>query len=434
MRIYVESTYFEAPIFATAASQDLVKGVYFRRNTNTDKFIQHVRCEKLQTVRLEPTIFSYASAIYYALIHFKRLQISIAMFELARRRTTDGGSYTLKGLAASLMDIIRSISDAILIIKLTKPTHAIICDPIYQKRSLSNYFILNGIRTFGVANSVIYELDKERFVGYQFIKQYEKIEQHNMQKVEDYIKSRSNGLSLYLDARNAYTCKLPSSAYFNANVVFLHVFRDTPFNSLYKNRLFFEYLDWLKNTIKISVAAQIPIVLKTHPSAVLWGEEQLAWVSKVVNSIDQKDINKYLTIDTEKSNNDAIFTFAKNVITYGGNVKYEYASFGKKPIVINPGLDLNIANILFSIPTNINEYQKLLVNDSKSLDIDSIRLCKKLIFHNEVHRPMYAKFDIGVTYRGTSVTEIDDIFTNRIKIYQNKSSELGRKILNDMLN
>ena len=80
---------------------------------------------------------------------------------------------------------------------------------------------------------------------------------------------RQSGISNYSDASNAYrhSENINSSIHVPSNVIFLHIFRDSPFNCIDNTRIFADYVDWILQTLSIIQYSQEDWLIKAHPSA-----------------------------------------------------------------------------------------------------------------------------------------------------------------------
>ena len=54
----------------------------------------------------------------------------------------------------------------------------------------------------------------------------------------------------------------------------LHIFKDSPFTNIDRNRIFADYYVWVLETLKIISQSKEKWVIRKHPSADRWGEDQ----------------------------------------------------------------------------------------------------------------------------------------------------------------
>jgi hypothetical protein len=145
------------------------------------------------------------------------------------------------------------------------------------------------------------------------------------------------------------------------NYIFLHVFRDSPFHSIDKNRIFVDYVDWIKSTLAIIQSSSSQWTIKVHPSASLWGEDQNLIIKSIMAStygldnvmIDYRDIPS--------------INYMKNldkVVTYNGTAALEAIAFNLKPIVIQRGPWSDFLPDQCYLPRSIADYKQLLLQES----------------------------------------------------------------------
>ena len=352
----------------------------------------------------------------------------LAYYEILRRRTPDHAKPSLIHHMASWRDLICSVFD---VLNLLQPNVNIIVinDPIFSKRLTANFVMYYserfslGLKVFGCVNTVLFQLSKDRRFGHAFIKDTCSLDELSDEKVESYYKKRISGSSNYEDANRAFQPTQNSLIYKDAVVLYLHVFRDTPFHTLEKERIFFEYVDWVYETVKFCIEHKIKIVLKMHPSANVWGENQYAWLHKILGALID---SSFVHIDNQTSNFCDVFAHCKTVVTFSGNVKYEYAMFGKKPIVIMCGQNAEISNKLFIKPITRHAYFSSLQDDAVFVKPEDVGLAKKIVYYLEAISPLYALFDIGTPYRGTSNEQMMAIHRKRMSIISKHEPRISR--------
>lgn len=182
------------------------------------------------------------------------------------------------------------------------------------------------------------------------------------------------------------------------NIILLHIFRDSPFFDLDKERIFIEYVDWLQKTLEIISSSNEDWLIKTHPSSERWGEDQQKWL-KVLrkNVFNNKSWPKNITISDGEYSNMDLFDYCHRVVTFNGTGHLEAACFGVKPIVINDVIlsTLGESNVLKA--STIEQYADYLLKSSSSetFKLSEIMQVKarKLLFLRE-HKLTFAK-DVG---------------------------------------
>jgi hypothetical protein len=228
----------------------------------------------------------------------------------------------------------------------------------------------------------------------------------NFQIISDYFNKRAKGKGNYLDSQIAINQKKNAKKLKNFNVLFLHVFKDSPFNVIDKDRIFTDYFEWIIETLKIIKNSNQLWVIRIHPSSKRWGEDQLKILKKIFQIISD-DIYppKNIIIDQGVYSNNFLINESNKILTFNGSVQLESACYGKKAITISSNLK-EVDKNLNLCPKNITEYKKLILMDqnifmkiAKILD-PKIRLAKYILFIREnLH---YLKKDLNASeiYRG----------------------------------
>ena len=57
-------------------------------------------------------------------------------------------------------------------------------------------------------------------------------------------------------------------------MIFLHVFKDSPYSCIDKKRIFGDYFDWFVSTLRIIGSPNEEWQIRIHPSSKKWGEDQ----------------------------------------------------------------------------------------------------------------------------------------------------------------
>lgn len=96
--------------------------------------------------------------------------------------------------------------------------------------------------------------------------------------VDNYWEQRLRGFSAYEDANLSSSKGSLSPVISYENVIMLHVFRDSPFNYIETSRIFADYIDWALHTFEAIAKSDEKWVVKFHPSAGRWGENQDIWM------------------------------------------------------------------------------------------------------------------------------------------------------------
>jgi len=183
-----------------------------------------------------------------------------------------------------------------------------------------------------------------------------------------YWKGRLKGYGNYEDAKIAFNKKNYKKNYHNFNnIIFLHIFRDSPFNVIDRKRIFSDYVDWIDKTLRILKYSKEDWIIRPHPNFKRWGENSYKTykeiLNKIINNNDLKNV-KYLN---HKIPNIELLKKAKRILTFSGTVHVEAACLGIKPIVISDCTLSNSTSGRFVLkPKNLNQYKKFLLANSNS--------------------------------------------------------------------
>ena len=168
--------------------------------------------------------------------------------------------------------------------------------------------------------------------------------------------------------------------------IFLHIFRDSPFNIIDKTRIFDDYFHWFIETIRIINNSQENWYIKLHPSHILWGENQRQIIDTILKK-NKINLNKNIKIESIKLSNQEIFKHAKRIVTFSGTPHLEVAAYGIKPIVISKNTLESFDNSKVHKPKSLNEYKRLLLKNSSSkifkLNRESKLIARKLLYFRE---------------------------------------------------
>lgn len=406
----------EAILYSSIRLSNKVGTVYFSEEVSLQLLKLGLQNAKFKAQKIKWSVKSLITILLYFHFLITHDQTKLAYYEILRRRTPDHAKPNLIHHMASWKDLVYGVFD---VLDLLQPDVNIIVinDPIFSKRIIASFLIYYSekfslaLKVFGCVNSVLYHLSKDRKFGHSFIRDLRSLDELNIDEVETYYQKRISGSSNYEDANRAFQPTQNTSIYKDAVVLYLHVFRDTPFHTLENDRIFFEYVDWVYETVKYCIEHKIKIVLKMHPSARVWGENQYAWIYKILGTFID---SSFVHLDNQTSNFCDVFAHCRNVVTFSGNVKYEYAMFGKKPIVIMSGQNELLTDKLFTKPDTRNTYFSSLQADAFLVKPEDVCLAKKIVYYLEAISPLYAHFDIGTPYRGTSSEQMMAIQRKRV--------------------
>jgi hypothetical protein len=281
---------------------------------------------------------------------------------------------------------VKSLIIANLLVKDFNTSHAIVHHLVYHERSLLAYLRKNKVEIIFQSFNVLRKLNANVDLSANYLSKnvYKKSKIYISNKeIIKYWKLYLTGKANYIDAKLSSTIKSKNKRYFE-NVVFLHVFRDSSFDCIDKDRIFADYFDWVVATINIIKDSKETWLLRQHPSAKRWGED----TDVIMNYIKMKYFNgkfpKNLVYKTADTSNINQFKNANRVVTYSGHPHLEASCFGKKPIIISRTTLSDYNKELYFKPKNYNEYKKIMLinsNDKRfKLKNKYIIECKRILF------------------------------------------------------
>ena len=130
-------------------------------------------------------------------------------------------------------------------------------------------------------------------------------------------------------------------------------------------------------------------IIRKHPSAERWGENQKKIVDEV-SKVFGKKVPKNIIFENNLKSNLLQFKHTKRLVTFFRNSHLEAACFGIKPIIISKTTLSDYGKNLYFKPKSILDYQKLLLEgkDQKFLITEKeILICKRILFliHNVIN-------------------------------------------------
>ena len=231
----------------------------------------------------------------------------------------------------------------------------------------------------------------------------------------NYWKRRTKGRGYYDLSNHVFTGKINKKIKIPQNVIFLHIFQDSPYNVIDKNRIFVDYIDWFLITLNIIKQSNESWIIRIHPGSSRWGENLKFFIK---NEIKKTKANNIILLESDISNNQ-IFKIAKRIITFSGTSHLEAACFGIKPIIIqSTQLDCFNKNYVLK-PRSISEYNRLLIKSSNSK-----------IFQLPARAIFGSKFLLFV--REKVLTLREDL--KQIDIYRSDKKLISAKNINNLFN
>ncbi len=204
--------------------------------------------------------------------------------------------------------------------------------------------------------------------------------------VNKYWVLRNRGQGNYEDSRIAASLKNKVKKNYQ-NVIFLHIFRDSPFADIDKSRIFEDYIIWVKETLRIISKSKEDWTIRFHPNYNRWGEDQTLTINKICKSVFGNSMPKNIEFENNLNSNVNVFKTAKRVVTFNGTSHLEAAANSIKPIVISDTMLNFVYKNLCHKPRNVQEYEGLLLSKSNSSNFslskkDSYK-AKQLMFIRE---------------------------------------------------
>ena len=305
---------------------------------------------------------------------------------------------------------------------------------VYEHRALLAVFRKKKIKIFCQAGYNIYDVSKKESAWNQINKEtfffFKK--KLDSKLISNYWNKRIKGKSNYLDANVAGNLKNKITNY-PKNVIFLHIFKDSPFNYLDKDRIFYDYFEWVIETLKIIENSNEMWSLRIHPNAHRWGENQILLINKILKNFP--DLKKKILIDNSYVSNNYIFRNVKRVVTFSGTSHLEASCYKIKPIMISRSTLESIDAKYVLKPKNLNEYKNFLLKDcNNSIFIQKVNvsnISKILLFIRENVLTLISDLNAINTYRNDKKNFINKEFKNIQKSLNSKEKyliELGQNL------
>lgn len=359
-------------------------------------------------------------------------QLRHAVWDTTLNRSKDGFLYfSLINRFASALFVFAAVKNTSELLDKHSIKLAILGHSVYAGRGVLAEFQRRGIHIVAHANNVLYQITNYSNNSWGMmpcvdwnllITCVDKLE------VQAYWKQRLMGKSSYADAERAANSQKLVSLKTPKNIIFLHVFRDSPFNYIDRDRIFADYIHWIEETLSIIAESNESWLIKLHPSAKLWGEDQMLWLKSIGRCVFGDYWPPNIEIDKLDHSNIDLITHAKRVVTFHGTVHLETACCGVKPIVISEVSLSSYNSNLVCKPASLNEYKLLLLSSEKLI---SFRLSSKeqndakhLLFIRE-NVLSFGK-DVGSThiYRGESAAAHMEVFESMSDKIDNFSDNL----------
>ena len=188
-------------------------------------------------------------------------------------------SYNLKNkFLTKIKSIIFGINEVELAKSLIKKNvrYCFLSHTVYEKRFLLAYLREQNVNIFTQAVTNIHRQKKNKDISWGDVDKKLALKFYKKTRIiNKYWNNRIKGKGTYIASniasRNKKNEILNNK---NFNVIFLHIFRDSPFNVIDRDRIFVDYFDWFKKTLKILKDSKETWYLKLHPIHKKWGENQ----------------------------------------------------------------------------------------------------------------------------------------------------------------
>ena len=211
------------------------------------------------------------------------------------------------------------------------------------------------------------------------------------------------------------------------NILMLHIFKDSPFNFIDRDRIFADYYHWVEKTLEILCESKETWIIRIHPNAKRWGENS----EKIFNLIYRRVVAKTgkkpnIIFDNKKISNIQIFKTARKIVTFSGTPHIEAVCFGIKPIVISHVTLSVISEKLVLKPKSIKEYKSLILKNKNEKIFKSKKnlgdFAKKILFIVENTLSFQKQLDLRIIYRSDSNKILNRNFDKSLNKLNTKSN------------
>jgi hypothetical protein len=312
---------------------------------------------------------------------------------------------------------------------------------VYENRAILACLRNYCLHVYCHANYSFYLQEKYKDLHWSFIKKnnfFNLVKNISKKKINKYFKLREQGKGKYEDSRCAalISNKFDKNFVYPQNVIMLHIFHDSAFSLIDKNKIFIDYFDWIRSTFQILLESKERWSLRLHPSYKRWGEDQHLIINKLIK---QTKINRdQLFIDDNLTSNTFLFKNVKRLVTYSGTSHLESATFGIKPIVISEVTLSNFNKKFVLKPRNLEEYRKLILRSSNDelfkMDKKSVLITRQILYVRENYLKFQEKLKGITVYRGDPdyfINKDFDIINNNIKRNYNFFRLMGQNFSNN---
>lgn len=304
---------------------------------------------------------------------------------------------------------------------------------VYRSRGTLAAFQSSGVQVFSPAGGALYECPATKDTSWAAPGRllWDKIANlFTDADVEKYWQGRTIGRSTYADSQIAArgTKRVRDST--PKNILLLHVFRDSPFNQIDESRIFADYIDWVANTLPAIARSEETWLIKLHPSAKRWGEDQQTFLSEICKfALGSREVPSNAEVISDEYSNMELFEHGNRVVTFGGTGHLEAACWGIRPITV---MDVGLAVLDSSavhLPRTIKDYDSLLSLPSNSetfvLSAAQITLARSLLFARENVLGLGDSLGHLAVYRGDSEQVSQADFESVLRTVPSRKRELA---------
>ena len=303
---------------------------------------------------------------------------------------------------------------------------------VYKYRIALEEFKKQNITVYSQANFTFFRQKKTKDTEWTYVKSnlLKKIKKN----ISDFTINRFwnlRSLGKLEDIDFLAASKIKSNLKFNLhnNIIFLHVFKDSPFARIDKNRIFFDYYHWIIETIKIIKDSDEIWSLRIHPNSEVWGENSITILKSIEKKCFKGSFPKNIRIDNKNHSNLKVFSEMKRCITFSGTSSIEASCYGIKPILISDNLLSELNKNYVLKPNNIKQYREFLLKKSsdpifiqKKNAVQDSRFFLYLFYNVLSFKNSFFKIKKNLNiFSNTPIKEKHRIFFNLMKRLENHS-------------
>lgn len=318
------------------------------------------------------------------------------------------------------------------ILKKFSVTSAFLGHTVYKGRATLAEFRRAGVEVFAQAAGVVYRLPKYADVGATILSEDEWEVAFSIlqeKELETFWRERSIGIASYEDATLAASGKTDIETLTPRNLLLLHIFRDSPFNAIDRSRIFADYVEWIQETLEILALSEERWMIRPHPSAGRWGENQSVWIQEILKrSLGESSAPKNVKVIDTATSNLALFRHVQRVVTFNGTAHLEAACFGIRPVVIADVTLNSLDERTVHKPSSKSSYREMLLKPADSRDFRlgsrEVELARKALFVREEMLSLQTNVGYLTRYRG----DPRELLKDSLNAVLNKSPEFSQSL------